>query len=332
MILYHSYLPASSLYGVFPRQGVSTNYLGELAALGTATLWAFSSIAFTLGGQRVGSVIVNRTRLVLAVLFLGTAHWLLIGRLFPWDAGLQRFLWLGASGLVGLVIGDSMLFQCYVLIGARIGVLLMSLSPIFGTLLAWIVLGETLTLPELAAMALALAGVTWVVLERGKGSAAGKGDNAAYGRGYGSAYTRGILFGLGAALCQAAGLVIAKPGLAGGFPALSGTLIRMLTGMSVMWLIAAATGSAGHTIRRVRADRRAALAITAGAFVGPFLGVWLSLIAVQSARVGIASTLMAMTPVVSLPLVPLVFKEHVSPRAVLGTAIAMAGVALMILM
>ena len=61
------------------------------------------------------------------------------------------------------------------------------------------------------------------------------------------------------------------------------------------------------------------------------MGVWLSLIAVQSARVGIASTLMAMTPVVSLPLVPIFFKERVSPRAVLGTLVAIAGIALMIL-
>ena len=189
VILYHSCLSASNLCGVFPRQGVFTNYLGELAALGTATMWAFSSIVFTLGGQRVGSVIVNRTRLVVAVLFLGTAHWLLIGRPFPWDAGLQRFAWLCASGFVGLVIGDSMLFQCYVLIGARIGVLLMSLSPIFGTLLAWIVLGETLTLPELAAMTLALAGVTWVVLERGKNRAPGQGDSGDDGRGIRSRYS-----------------------------------------------------------------------------------------------------------------------------------------------
>jgi drug/metabolite transporter (DMT)-like permease len=300
-----------------------TAYLGELAALGTATLWAFSSIAFTLGGQRVGSVIVNRTRLVMAVLLLGTAHWVLIGRPFPWDAGLERFLWLGASGLIGLVLGDSMLFQAYVLIGARIGVLLMSLSPIFGTLLAWVFLGEVLTLPEIGAMALALAGVIWVVLERGKGGVPG----ATGGRGY----RRGILFGIGAALCQSAGLVVAKPGLADGFPALSATLIRMMAGMIAMWLIAAATGTAGHTIRRVRADRRAALAILAGSFIGPFLGVWLSLIAVQSARVGIAATLMAMTPVVSLPLVPLFFKERVSPRAVFGTFVAVAGIVLMIL-
>ena len=308
--------------GIFFQEAL-TNYLGEFAALGTATMWAFSSIAFTFGGQRVGSVIVNRTRLVLAVLFLAVAHWLLVGRPFPWDAEWRRFLWLGASGFIGLVIGDSMLFQCYVLIGARIGVLLLSLSPLFGALLAWLFLHETLSPPEIGAMALALAGVAWVVLERGKGSAQGKD-----GRGYG----RGIAFGIGAALCQATGLVVAKPGLAGGFPALSATMIRMTTGLIVMWLIAAATGAAGHTIRRVRSDRRAALAITVGAFVGPFLGVWLSLIAVQSARVGIASTLMAMTPVISLPLVPLVFREHVSLRAVLGTLIAMAGVALMILL
>ena len=139
------------------------------------------------------------------------------------------------------------------------------------------------------------------------------------------------MYGIGAAVCQATGLVLAKPGLAGGFPALSGTIIRMATAMVAMWLIAAATGAAGHTIRRVRADRKAALAILAGAFIGPFVGVWLSLIAVQSARVGIASTLMAMTPVVSLPLVPIFFKERVSPRAVLGTLVAIAGIALMIL-
>ena len=298
-------------------------FLGELAALGTATLWAISSIAFTVGGRRVGSVIVNRTRLVAAVLFIGAMHWLMLGRPFPWDAAPQRVLWLAASGLIGLVAGDSMLFQAYVLIGARLGVLLLSLAPIFGTLLAWIFLGERLTLPELGAMALALSGVIWVVLERGRSDASAAGDRT---------YGRGILFGVGAALCQSAGMVVAKPGLADGFPALSATMIRMTTGMVVMWLIAAALGAAGHTIRRVRADRQAAWAIWVGAFVGPFLGVWLSLIAVQSARVGIASTLIAMTPVLSLPLVPLYFKERVSQRAILGTLVAMAGVALMILL
>ena len=125
---------------------------------------------------------------------------------------------------------------------------------------------------------------------------------------------------------------MAKQGLAGGYPALSGTMIRMTFAATVMWVWAAVIGEAGRTIRKVRADGQAARAITAAAFIGPFLGVWLSMIAVQSSRIGIASTLMAMTPVLSLPLVRIVFKERVTPRAVLGTLVAMAGVAAMILL
>ena len=302
---------------------MNASYFGELAALGTAALWAFSSILFTIGGRRVGSMIVNRVRLALAVLFVGGMHWLLFGQPFPTGTEPYRYAWLALSALIGLVIGDGLLFQCYVLVGPRIGVLLLSMSPIFGTALAWIFLGERLTPQELGAMAVALGGVTWVVLERGKGAGARISSRT---------YAIGILFGLGAALCQATNLVMAKQGLAGGYPALSGTMIRMTFAATVMWVWAAVIGEFGRTIRKVRADGQAARAITAAAFIGPFLGVWLSMIAVQSSRIGIASTLMAMTPVLSLPLVRIVFKERVTPRAVLGTLVAMAGVAAMILL
>jgi drug/metabolite transporter (DMT)-like permease len=302
---------------------LNASYFGELAALGTAALWAFSSILFTIGGRRVGSMMVNRVRLALAVLFVGGMHWLLFGQPFPTGTEPYRYAWLALSALIGLVIGDGLLFQCYVLVGPRIGVLLLSMSPVFGTALAWIFLGERLTPQELGAMALALAGVTWVVLERGKSAGAQLSSRT---------YAIGILFGLGAALCQATNLVMAKQGLAGGYSALSGTMIRMTFAATVMWVWAALIGEAGRTIRRVRADSQAARAILAASFIGPFLGVWLSMIAVQSSRIGIASTLMAMTPVLSLPLVRIVFKERVTLRAVLGTLVAMAGVAAMILL
>ena len=265
---------------------LNASYFGELAALATAALWSFSSILFTIGGRRVGSMIVNRVRLAFAVLFVGGMHWLLFGQPFPGGAEPYRYAWLALSALIGLVIGDGLLFQCYVLVGPRIGVLLLSMSPVFGTALAWIFLGERLTPQELAAMAVALGGVTWVVLERGKGAGVQLS---------GRTYAIGILFGLGAALCQAANLVTAKQGLAGGFSALSGTMIRMTFAATVMWGWAAVIGQFGRTIRRVRADGQAGRAILAAAFIGPFLGVWLSMIAVQSSRIGIASTLMAMT-------------------------------------
>ena len=305
------------------RCDVDLKYFGELAALGTAMCFSVSSIFFTIAGQRVGALVINRARLVLAVLFVGATHWLLYGRPFPVDAGAARYMWLTMSAIVGLVIGDSLLFEAYILIGARLGILLLSLSPLWGTLLAWIFLGERLTLPELAAMAVALAGVAWVVLERGRESSTHET--------HGPGFTRGVLFGLGAGFCQAAGLVLSKPALGDGYPALSAVMIRMTVGMIVLWTWAAVRGEAGPTIRRLRADGRATAAVFGGAFAGPFIGVWLSLVAVQSARVGIAATLMAMSPVLSLPLVHWVFGERVSPRAILGTLVAMSGVVMIIL-
>lgn len=314
--------PSEPAWGYYCGEAL-TSYLGELAALLTAVAWAVSSLFFTSASRRVGSLVVNRTRLAFAVLLVGAAHWLTYGQPFPSDAEGYRIFWLGLSAIVGLVIGDSLLFQSYVLVGTRIGVLLFSLGPIFGALLAWIFLRERLGLIELAAMALILVGVAWVVLERAGGGVQQPRTPD---------YFRGILYGVGAQLCQAAGLVMAKRGLDGGFPALSGVMIRMLAAAIVIWALAVVTGKAGDTIRRVAADRRSVAIMLGGSFAGPFFGVWMSLVAVQLARVGIASTLMAMTPVVSLPLVHWVYKERISCRALLGTLVAMVGVAALILL
>lgn len=295
--------------------------LGELAALGTSLCWAFSSIFFTIGGRRVGSVIVNRGRLLAAVLLVGTAHVILLGRAFPVDAGLDRVAWFGLSALVGLVLGDSLLFQSYLLVGTRLGMLLLSLNPIFGALLAWPLLGETMRPAQAGVMLVALAGATWVMLEGGKQSGTSTHDARKF--------AVGVLLALGAALCQALGLIIAKRGLAGSYPALSALIIRLTVAMSAMWLAAVVQGEFRATFQRLSLDRRASVAILGGAVFGPFVGVWLSLVAVQNVEVGIASTLMAMTPIFLLPLVHFIYREKISPRAIVGTVIAVAGVAAM---
>jgi drug/metabolite transporter (DMT)-like permease len=323
-------------------------FAGELAALGTAFCWSFSSIFFAFGGQRVGSLVVNRVRLVLAVLLVATTHLILMGRPFPIDAGWNRFFWLAVSAILGLVLGDSLLFQAYVWIGPRLSMLLMALAPIFGALLAWAFLGETLAAREIAAMLLALGGVAWVVME-GDGRADaeqadsgradfGRADSGRADSGQARAanaqprhYLLGVLCGLGGAAGQAFGLVAAKQGMVGDFPALSAVVIRMTVAMVVLWIWTIARGQAVFTVRAIARDRRAGLSILGGATAGPFLGVWLSLIAVQAARVGIASTLMAMTPVILLPLSHFVFHERVTRRSAAGTLLAMGGVALMLL-
>ncbi len=154
-------------------------------------------------------------------------------------------------------------------------------------------------------------------MERGNGGSNGKDKRH---------YLLGVLAGVAGATGQAAGLVLSKKGLEGGFPTLSGVLMRMIVALIVLWLVAFALRQGGVTLRRVWGDRQALRTIFYGSITGPFIGVWLSLVAVQAAFVGIASTLMALTPVIMLPIVYWVYKESVSRWAILGTVVALAGV------
>jgi drug/metabolite transporter (DMT)-like permease len=139
------------------------------------------------------------------------------------------------------------------------------------------------------------------------------------------------LLAFGGAVGQALGLLLSKQGLEGGFPALSATLIRMLVAAGSIWLLALLRGQASATVNTLQYDRRALALIAGGAFTGPFLGVWNSMVAVQNTSVGIASTLMALSPVMLIPLTRFFFGEPITGRAVTGTLVALAGTALIFL-
>lgn len=295
------------------------NYLGELAALGTSLTFAFGSTLFTVAGRRIGSVNVNRIRLVIAVIFLAFTHWFTLGSIFPFDAAPERLLWLSLSGMVGLVIGDLFLFQAFVVIGPRISMLLMSLAPIIAAIQAWIFLGETLTGGQIFGILLTVSGIAWVILEK-----KGKGVRD-------PEYGRGVWLGLGGAIGQATGLVLAKNGLGGEFSAISANMIRMVSAALLIWVIALFQGQAKATFSTFFNDHKGMAFTTVAAFIGPFIGVSLSLFAVQRIEVGVASTLTALPPIFLLPISYFVFKERFGWGAVLGTFVAMAGVAALFL-
>jgi drug/metabolite transporter (DMT)-like permease len=296
------------------------NYLGEIAALGTAVCWTFTSIFFTLSGRRVGSIIVNQARLLLAVVFLTVTHLLVLGVLLPDQPGLYRWFWLGLSGIIGLVLGDGFLFRAFVLIGPRRSMLLMALVPIISILMAWFFLGETLSATQIVAIGLTVGGIAWVVSE-------GETNGVQVDR---RRYWLGILAGLAGALGQALGLVASKKGMVGDFSPLSATLMRMMVAAIVIWGFSLLRGRAGQSLRALT-DRRASLAILGGAVAGPFLGVWLSLIAVSLTEVGIAATLMALSPIFLLLPSQWIFKDRISLQSVVGTVVAIVGVAIIFL-
>lgn len=295
-------------------------FIGELAALATSMTFAVNSAFFTVAGRKVGSVVVNRMRLVFALFFLIIAHVLFLGTLYPVEAGADRWLWLGLSGIVGLVLGDAFLFQAFVWVGPRISMLMMSLAPIIAAVTAWMFLGESLSLLKIVGIALTIGGLIWVILE-----------NNHYRNRENRNYLKGILFGLGGATGQALGLVLAKYGLGGSFSPLSGNFIRMATAMIGMWLITLVQGKGISTVKTVLTDNQALIYIAGGAFVGPFVGVSLSLLALQYADVGVASTLMALPPIFLLPVSHFFFQERFGWGAVVGTMVALSGVAVLFL-
>jgi drug/metabolite transporter (DMT)-like permease len=293
-------------------------YLGEIAALTTAVCWAFTSLLFTIASKQVGSQLVNRVRLPLAALFLAVTHLLWQGQVLPTHAEPSRWGWLGLSAISGLVVGDGLLLQAFVLIGTRLAMLLMTLAPVIGTLLAWVFLGETLSPLEIGAVIVTVSSVAWVVSEqRNSNSVDGNPRN----------YLIGVLCGMGGAFGQALGLILSKRGMAGDFPALSASLMRLTTASVVIWLWALIQGQFRPTVEGLR-HKRARWAILGGTLAGPFMGMTLSLVAVQLTHVGIASTLMALSPVFLLPLSHWVFKERISQRAIVGTVVALVGVAM----
>ena len=299
-----------------------TSHVGEWAALATSVCWSASAVFFGVASRRVGSLVVNRTRLVLASIFLVTTHVLVFRSIVPLDAPPERWFWLGLSGIIGLALGDALLFQAFIDIGPRLGMLLLSTSPVLSALLAWAFLGEGISWMAWAGILVTVGGVVWVVLGRDRSEASAPTHR----------YAQGIGFALGSAACQAIGLILSKQGLVGNYPALSGVVIRMLTATLAILLLTILQGQARSTVDRLRQDPRMLLPAFAGSIVGPFLGVWLSLVAVQRAQVGIASTLMALPPVFLVPIGWIVFKERFGWQAVAGTLVAIIGVAMLFIL
>jgi len=288
--------------------------VGELAALATASCWAVTSLVFAEAARRIGALRVNLLRLPVALALLSLA---LLGA----DQPLAQLTWLhfgflAGSAAVGLLLGDLAYFAALGRLGARLSSLLMSLAPVFATLAGRLLLGEALGTRAALGVAVTLTGVAWVAAEQGP-----RGEKE-------ESRLAGISLGVVAAACQGVGLVLAKLGMAGEVAPLPATWIRIGVATVLLWLLTAASGRLGGE-EMVAATRRAWRPVVAGAFFGPFLGVWLSLTAAALTHVGVAATLMATTPVLVIPLVVALERYRPTVRAVLGTLVAVAGVALL---
>lgn len=293
-------------------------FLGELSALLTAMLWAGSAMIFASATKKVGSFQVNITRLILAVIYLT-----LLIIILKLDINLSKgqIINLSISGIIGLAIGDTFLFKAFQEIGARISMLIMSLAPAIAALLAFLVLGETLSAIGIIGIAITIIGVSIVLLERG----ANPSESIVV-------TTSGIVFALFGAVGQGVGLIFAKMAFIeseiNGFVA---TDVRIMSSLVLLLPFAMMTKRYKNPFQMFIENKKAFQLTALGSILGPFLGISFSLIAIKYTNVGIAATIMAIVPILMLPLVRIVYKEKLSWRSIIGAFIAVGGVALLFL-
>lgn len=304
---------------------MNISYIGELAAFGTALCWTFGSQFFEAAGKRVGTLSVNLIRLLLALLLFCILSLFTRGNLFPVDFPLHAWIWLGLSGLIGFALGDLFLFKAFVEIGPRLSMLIMTLTAPISALLGLTFLGEIYSLQQWVGMLVTLMGVSWVILERSNNN---QNNNKRKVR---QVTKSGIIYAFLGTLGQATGYVLSKYGMMINNDYLepfAATQIRVIVGTIGFMIIISLNRSWSKVFIAIK-NITAMGFMFGGAFLGPFLGVSLSLLALHYITAGVASTITALVPILIIPSVMYIGKEHVSVRAFAGAIVAVAGVFLL---
>jgi drug/metabolite transporter (DMT)-like permease len=299
------------------------NYTGELAALSTAFFWTITALAFESAGKKVGSLSVNIIRLCLAFIYLGIFSLFTRGEFLPAGASMHNWIWLSVSGLIGFVLGDLFLFQAYVVIGARISMLIMSLAPPIAAIAGWMIMGETMNELGILGMILTFIGISITILAKKEPSDDESSKRIKFRFKY---PVKGILLAIGGATGQGLGLVLSSYGIEDYNP-FAATQIRVITGI-IGFIIAVTYMGFWPRVNSAIHNFSAMKRLGVGAFFGPFLGVSFSLLAVKYTTSGIASTIMSIVPVLIIAPSVIIMKEKITWIEVVGAIIAVIGVSM----
>ena len=293
---------------------------GEFAAFGAAALWACASLlygrtALSAWGMNLAKNILASLILVVQLLLISAIHGTPV---FHADA--EAWMWLGLSGIIGIVVGDTCYFRSLQIFGPRKALIVSTTAPIFAALFGAIFLDEVLTVTIAVGILITMTGVVYVVADR-------RSTNEAPGL-YPGSTAAGILTGVSGAVCQALGAVCAKLGMNHCDPVES-SLIRLFVSAIGALLVVVALRQLKDVLFRLR-DRGLLTRFIPAVLLGTWLGIWLCQVAYKHTSVSIATVLLATTPLFAVPLVRLIYGHRITVQAVIGTLTAIGGVYLIV--
>lgn len=293
----------------------------ELAALGAAMCWAVTGLVGAAPARALGPCAFGLYRqafvtLLLAAITLASGGWHGVS---GYDAGM-----LALSGLIGVFLGDTLLFFSLVRLGPRRAGALFALNAPMAAVLGRVVLGETLPPKAWCGVALCALGVAIAVLGR-----PGRSGTHAFEAVRGRVWI-GVTFGVMAALGQAAGSLIARPVMAAGqIEPTTASLIRVAVA------VVCSAAMVSLPVRQFRPQARLTLRlgsqVAASGILAMLIGMTLLLFALSGGQVGIVSTLSALSPVLILPVLWIVTGARPSATSWAGAAMAAVGMALIFL-
>jgi drug/metabolite transporter (DMT)-like permease len=303
--------------------------MGELLSLASALCWAIGLTLFRAPLARRTAAEVNLFKCVLGALLLWlTALGALLGEA-ALALDLRTTLLLLLSGVVGMSIGDTLLFRSMALIGPTRALMLQSTNPLLATLFGWLCLAETLSPLQLLGIAACSGGTLLVIAEGRRGELART-----------AGYALGIAAGLGASAGQAAGLLLVREALLGASAA------EGAAGAGLALPIAAAAirlsaGALALLLPALRRRPRATLALLVArdawremglaSLVGTYLGILAMTIALDLAATGIVSALTSTTPLFLLGIGVVWLRERHGILSYGGVALGVLGAILLVI-
>jgi len=292
---------------------------GEVASLGAALIWSCSISLFTVFGRSVPASALNLFKNGVAMACLGVVL-VVLHPPHPEDGA--SYAMLAASGIVGLSLGDTALFAALKRLGAQITSASQCLAPPMAALLAALFLGETLSPQELAGLFLTAVAIAALIYFGQRGGAQLDGLPR-------RTVLAGLGFALGAAFCQASGIVLARVAMQS-VHVLTGTMMRMAPALLVL-IAMSVTGRSPMSLGTIFVSRRQGFWLTVAAIAGTFLGLILMSLGAKYAKAGIVAALTSTYPIWIIPIARFGLKERVSFPSMLCTLVAVAGIVLMVL-
>ncbi|MCL2927312.1 MAG: DMT family transporter [Trichodesmium sp. MAG_R01] len=290
-----------------------TNFQGELAALSGAFLWAVSSAAYSLLGQKISALKLNLFKglIAIALIFLT----LIISGKLQTEINLFTMNLLLISGIIGIGLGDTAFFYALKNMGARRTLLVGTLSPPITALLSLIFLEEQLTFGAWCGIFITGIGVAWVISERTPGVVISNIN-----------IKQGIVWAILAAIANSTGIILSRFALLfSEIIPLWSTLLRLIGGIIIVVFLLLLQRTRQGKSEKINWSIKLRIDIFIVTFGGTYLGIWLQQTSLKYASAGIAQTLLATGPIFIIP-IAVKMGEKISIRSIFGVLVAVIGI------